>query len=81
MEARAKALPRDYQIVYGEIMRYLFRRSGGDGMDIVAILNDLLGLFEAGAADGKRVLDVTGEDVATFCDELLRTATTYPGLT
>ncbi|MFB9995384.1 DUF1048 domain-containing protein [Deinococcus oregonensis] len=77
MEARAKALPRDYQIVYGEIMNYLFRRSGGDGMDIVAILDDLFGLFEAADAEGKRVLDVTGEDVATFCDELLRTATTY----
>jgi DNA-binding ferritin-like protein (Dps family) len=77
MEARAKALPRDYQIVYGEIMRYMFMRSGGDGMDIVAILNDLLGLFETSAAEGKRALEVTGEDVATFCDELLRNAKTF----
>ena len=34
-------------------------------------------LFETGAADGKRVLEVTGEDVAAFCDELLRNAKTY----
>jgi DNA-binding ferritin-like protein (Dps family) len=77
MEARSKALPRDYQIVYGEIMQYMFMRSGGDGMDIIAILKDLLGLFETSAADGKRVLEVTGEDVATFCDELLRSAKTF----
>jgi DNA-binding ferritin-like protein (Dps family) len=77
MEARAKALPRDYQIVYGEMMQYMFKRSGGDGMDIVAILKDLLGLFETSAAEGKRVLEVTGEDVATFSDELLRNAKTF----
>lgn len=77
MEARAKALPPDYQIVYSEIMRYMFMRSGGDGMDIIAILKDLLGLFETSAADGKRVLEVTGEDVAAFCDELLKNARTY----
>lgn len=77
MEARSKALPRDYQIVYGEIKQYMWKFSAGGGMDIVAILKDLLGLFETGAADGKRALQVTGEDVAAFCDELLRNARTY----
>ncbi|HAX53738.1 MAG TPA: hypothetical protein DCX82_17695, partial [Lachnospiraceae bacterium] len=28
-------------------------------------------------AEGKSVLDITGEDVAAFCDELLRNAKTY----
>ncbi|HEY5881071.1 MAG TPA: DUF1048 domain-containing protein [Nakamurella sp.] len=77
MEARAAALPNDYQILYGEIKKYMFRFSAGNGMDIVAILKDLLGLFETGAADGRRALEVTGEDVAAFCDELLRNANTY----
>lgn len=77
MEARAKALPRDYQIVYDEIKKYMFKFAGGDGMDIVYILRDLLGLFETGVADGKSALEVTGEDVAEFCDELLRNANTY----
>jgi DNA-binding ferritin-like protein (Dps family) len=77
MEARAKALPNDYQIVYGEIKQYMWQFTAGDGMDIVAILKDLLGLFETGAADGKHILEVTGEDVAAFCDELLRNAKTY----
>jgi DNA-binding ferritin-like protein (Dps family) len=77
MEARAGALPGDYQIVYGEMKQYMWRLTAGNGLDIVAILKDLLGLFETGAADGRRVLDVTGEDVAAFCDELLRNANTY----
>ena len=77
MEARAAALPSDYRIVYGEIKRYMWKFTAGGGMDIIAILNDLLDLFETGAADGKRALEVTGEDVAAFCDELLRNARTY----
>jgi DNA-binding ferritin-like protein (Dps family) len=36
----------------------------------MAVLKDLLGLFEEGVANGKSVLEVTGEDVAAFCDEL-----------
>ena len=77
MEARVEALPSDYRIVYGEIKKYMWRFTAGDGMDIVAILKDLLELFETGAADGKRALEITGEDVAAFCDELLRNANTY----
>jgi DNA-binding ferritin-like protein (Dps family) len=77
MEARAAALPGDYRIVYGEIQKYLWKFTAGNGMDIIEILKDLLDLFETGAADGKRALEVTGEDVAAFCDELLRNARTY----
>ena len=77
MESRAQALPHDYQVVYDEITHYMFRFVAGTGMDTVAILNDLLGLFETGAADGRRALEVTGRDVAAFCDELLRNAKTY----
>lgn len=77
MEARANALPRDYQIVYGEMTSYMWRFTAGDGMDVVALLEDVLGLFETGAAQGTSVLDVTGEDVAAFCDERLRATTSY----
>ena len=41
-------------------------------MDMVKTQYELIGLFEEGAASGRRVLDITGEDVAVFCDELLR---------
>ena len=33
---------------------------------------ELIELFETSAADGKHVLEVTGEDVAGFCDEFIR---------
>jgi DNA-binding ferritin-like protein (Dps family) len=77
MEARADALPHNYRIVYGEMKSYLWRFTNGDGVDIIAILNHVLGLFEAGASEGKTVLQVTGDDVAAFCGELLRGSTSY----
>jgi DNA-binding ferritin-like protein (Dps family) len=71
MEARANALPRDYRIVYEEMKCYMWRFTAGDGTDIVAILEDVLAEFEAAVADGKRVLGVTGEDVAAYCSARL----------
>lgn len=75
LEARAQALPRDYQVVYTEIKNYMwnlwrFSASAGNQEESYATLEDLLNLFESGAKAGKGVLDVTGTDVATFCDDL-----------
>ena len=69
MEARAKALPKDYRVVYDEIKQYTWKSSGLSSTDI---FKDLLDFFEEGAANGKRVLEITGNDVAAFCDEILR---------
>ena len=71
MEARANALPSDYRIVYREMKSYMWRFTADDGMDIVAILADVLAEFEGAAAEGKRALEVTGEDVAAYCDARL----------
>ena len=71
MQNRIKALPKDFEFVYRKIEHYMWMHSGGDGMDMIPILADLLDLFETSAAEGKKVLDVTGRDVAAFCDELL----------
>lgn len=76
-QSRAKALPEDYAYVYQKIQHYMWSRAGGSGMDMMPILADLLDLFEIGAAEGRSVLEVTGEDVAAFCDELLRNAKTW----
>jgi DNA-binding ferritin-like protein (Dps family) len=51
--------------------------TAGSGYDMMKIHYDLIDLFEAGAAEGKGVLEITGEDVAAFCEELLRNASTY----
>lgn len=70
--ARAEALPEDYRFVFEKIHEYMWRLAGGDGSDMLKTQLELIELFEASAADGKRVLDVTGEDVTGFCDEFLR---------
>ena len=77
MEARAHALPRDYRVVYGEMKSYMWRFTSGDGMDVVAVLKDVLELFEVSASEGRHVLDVTGRDVAAFCDARLQGVMTY----
>lgn len=69
--ARVKALPRDYRIVYHELQKYLFKAGAAEQTDPTELLSGIVGLFEEGANSGKNVLDVTGEDVAAFCDELL----------
>ena len=45
----------------------------------IEALIEYMDLFEQGAADGRDVLDVTGQDVAAFCDDLLAGAKTYQG--
>lgn len=75
--ARVNALPEDYRFVYKKIQDYQWKFAAGGGLDMVELQADLLELFEEGAAAGKHVLDITGEDVAAFSDELLANAATY----
>jgi len=74
MEARAKALPHDYQVVYEEIKQYIWKSSG---LASIEVFKGILDLFEEGAANNKGVLEITGDDVAAFCDELLKGEKTY----
>lgn len=75
--ARVEALPKEYQYVFKKIQERMWMFVAGAGYDMMKIHDDLVELFEAGTADGKGVLEITGEDVAAFCDELLRSARTY----
>lgn len=74
--ARVKALPRDYQIVYKEIQRYLFKVGPIDVLG-GSLLSEILEFFEEGAAAGKGVLELIGDDVAAFCDGLIKDSRTY----
>jgi DNA-binding ferritin-like protein (Dps family) len=76
MEARARLLPEEYEFVYHKIQHYMWHYAAGSGMDMMVVFEDLLNLFEEGAANGKKVLEITGQDVAAFCDELLRNTRT-----
>ncbi len=75
--ARVKALPKDYQYVFKKIQGHMWMFAAGAGYDMMKVHYDLIELFEAGAAEGKHVLQITGEDVAGFCEELLRSTKTY----
>jgi DNA-binding ferritin-like protein (Dps family) len=69
--ARVKAFPPDYQIVYKEIQRYLFK-VGPVQLPDGRLLSGIVDFFEEGVAAGKGVLELIGNDVASFCDDLVR---------
>ena len=69
--ARVKALPPDYQIVYKEIQRYLFK-VGMFGLPDGSLLSGIVDFFEEGVAAGKGATELIGNDVAAFCDNLPR---------
>jgi DNA-binding ferritin-like protein (Dps family) len=75
--ARVKALPQDYQIVYKEIQKYLFKVGPVELTEGTGLLSGIIDLFEEGAVLGKGVLEVTGSDVAAFCDNLIKDSKTY----
>jgi DNA-binding ferritin-like protein (Dps family) len=78
MEARAKALPSEYRNAYKAIQKYLFSFGApSDWKDTSRIFGGILDLFEEGAAEGKKVTELTGEDVAAFCDELVKDEKTW----
>lgn len=75
MMKRVDALPRDYRFAFRKIQHYMFTvgAPGGD-MTIftdLTMFTDLVDLLEAGAAEGRPVLDITGSDVGRFSDEFM----------
>ena len=78
--ARVKGLPKDYQIVYKEIQKYLYKVGPVELTEGIGMLSGIVDLFEEGATLGKGVLEVTGSDVAAFCDDLIKDSKTYADL-
>ncbi|TDP96327.1 DUF1048 domain-containing protein [Labedaea rhizosphaerae] len=74
--ARIKALPRDYRIVYNEIQRYFFKVGPVELLD-GSLFEGILDFFEEGVAAGKGVLELVGNDVAAFCDDLIKGSRTF----
>ncbi len=77
LTARVKALPPDYQIVYREIESYFSKVGLVELTAATDLLSGIVDLFQEGAALGKGVLEVTGRDVAAFCDELIKDSRTF----
>lgn len=74
--ARVRELPPDYQIVYREIQKYYFKVGPVDLVD-GSLLTGILEFFEEGVAAGKGVLELVGDDVAAFCDDLIKDSRTF----
>ena len=74
--ARVKALPPDYQIVYREMQRYLFKVGPVELAD-GRLLPGIVDFFTEGVAAGKGVRELIGDDVAAFCDDLIKDSRTY----
>ncbi|MBA4543453.1 MULTISPECIES: DUF1048 domain-containing protein [Thermoactinomyces] len=70
---RINSLPRDYQIVMNEIENFLWTSAADhdSAMFMFKVLQDVLEFFESKAQEGMDVLDVVGQDVGGFCDDLL----------
>ncbi|WP_431045925.1 DUF1048 domain-containing protein [Streptomyces sp. P1-3] len=73
--ARVQALPPDYQIVYKEMQRYFFKVGPVDLPD-GPLLSGIVDFFEEGVAAGRGVLELIGNDVAAFCDDLIKDSRT-----
>lgn len=70
-QARIKALPHDYRVVYQAIQRYWFKVGSfsATGLPDAQVFVQLLALFEEGAAHHQDVLALVGADVAAFADD------------
>jgi DNA-binding ferritin-like protein (Dps family) len=78
MEARGKALPKEYNNAYNAIKKYIYSIGGiSDWEDMRRIFGGIIDLLEEGAAEGKKVTDLMGEDVAAFCDEIVKDSQTW----
>ncbi|WP_433522627.1 DUF1048 domain-containing protein [Nocardia pseudovaccinii] len=77
--ARVKALPPDYQIVYKEIQKYFFKIGPVELVD-GSLLSGILDFFEEGVAADKGVMELIGDDVAAFCDDLIKDSPTYAAI-
>ncbi len=66
-DARARALPAEYQAAWEEVKTHLFPYSGFTGRALLPILDGVLGLLEETASDGQSVHEALGDDIKGFC--------------
>jgi DNA-binding ferritin-like protein (Dps family) len=69
-DARAAALPADYQPAWEQIKDNLYPYAGFTGRNVMPILDGALGLLEEAAADGQGIHEVLGDDIPGFCTAL-----------
>ncbi len=72
-KARTEQLPTNYRTAIDALSRYLmYFGSISKGDTLVAMLEDLVDLFEQAAADGTPIREIVGEDPVEFAETFLR---------
>ena len=70
---RRDQLPMPYRTACEAVERYLMVAGGvAKGDVLMLMLDDLIDLFEQGAANGTPVPDIVGDDPVDFAEEFLR---------
>ncbi|WP_149552337.1 DUF1048 domain-containing protein [Streptomyces marokkonensis] len=69
-EARAAALPDDYQAAWEQIKAHLLPHGDFTGRNLTPILDAALALLEEAAADEQSLDEVFGDDIRGFCTAL-----------
>lgn len=68
--ARAEALPPDYQAGWQQITANLMPYGDFTGRSLTPIADGVLGLLEESAAEGQSIDEVLGDDIPGFCEAL-----------
>ena len=71
-KARKEQLPESYRMAVEALQRYSYYFGGGSAEAVMSMLEDLIDLFEQGAASGTPVREIVGEDPVEFAEAFLR---------
>lgn len=75
MMKRIEALPKDYNLAFRKIQKYINTVGGISGdatmLNNLKVFEDLLDLFEESVADERNIKEVIGNDVSKFCNEFM----------
>ena len=71
-KARKERLPASYRTAVDALQRYSYYFGGGTAEGGLAMLEDLIDLFEQSAADGTSIREIVGEDPVEFAEEFSR---------
>ncbi|WP_030904271.1 DUF1048 domain-containing protein [Streptosporangium amethystogenes] len=71
-KARTEQLPASYHTAIDALQRYMHYFGPGDSDSLLAMLDDLVDLFEQSAANGTPLREVVGEDPVEFAEAFLR---------
>lgn len=69
--AELKKMPREYQVVYKEVQNFLWEFTAGSGMDMLEPMYELLAFFQEGVNNHIPVLELVGDDVGEFAENML----------